>query len=109
VRPTFRGGYGTRDATAVADFAIEMGRAIAGARSSQIRRPEITTHPAKPRRAPRSVVFEAHVGVEPAPRAPLAKLPVLAATVYDVLPLDARLDRVALIDSATGELWPVEG
>jgi len=44
-----------------------------------------------------------------APRAPLAKLPVLAATVYDVLPLDARLDRVALIDSATGELWPVEG
>jgi hypothetical protein len=42
-----------------------------------------------------------------APRAPLAKLPALAATVYDVLPLEARLDRVALIDSATGELWPV--
>ena len=40
-----------------------------------------------------------------APRAPLAKLPVLAATVYDVLPLEARLDRVALVDSATGELW----
>ena len=64
MRPAFRGGYGTRDATAVADFAIEMGRAVAGARSSQIRRPEITTQPAKPRRAPRSVVFEAHVGVE---------------------------------------------
>jgi 2'-5' RNA ligase superfamily len=43
-----------------------------------------------------------------APRAPLTTLPMLAATVYDVLPLDARLDRVALIDSATGELWPVE-
>ena len=41
-----------------------------------------------------------------APRAPLTKLPVLAATVYDVLPLDARLDRVGLIDSATGELGP---
>jgi hypothetical protein len=39
----------------------------------------------------------------------LTKLPVLAAAVYDVLPLDARLDRVALIDSATGELWPIEG
>jgi len=32
---------------------------------------------------------------------------VLAAAIYDVLPLEARLDRVALIDSATGELWPV--
>jgi hypothetical protein len=41
-----------------------------------------------------------------APRAPLAKLPVLAAAVFDVLPLEARLDRVALINSATGELWP---
>ena len=44
-----------------------------------------------------------------APRAVLTMLPVLAATVYDVLPLDTRLDRVALVDSATGELWPVEG
>ena len=44
-----------------------------------------------------------------APRAPLAKLPVLAATIYDVLPLDTRLDRLALIESATGQLWPVEG
>jgi hypothetical protein len=43
-----------------------------------------------------------------APRAPLTTLPMVAATVYDVLPVDARLDRVALIDSATGELWPVE-
>jgi 2'-5' RNA ligase len=42
-----------------------------------------------------------------APRAPLAQLPVLAAAVYDVLPLQARLDRAALIDSATGELWPL--
>ncbi len=43
-----------------------------------------------------------------APRAPLAQLPVLAAAVYDVLPLHARLDRAALINSATGELWPPE-
>jgi 2'-5' RNA ligase len=42
------------------------------------------------------------------PRAPLAQLPVLAAAVYDVLPLHVRLDRAALINSATGELWPLE-
>ncbi len=42
-----------------------------------------------------------------APRAPLAQLPVLVAAIYDVLPLEVRLDRVALIDSATGKLWPV--
>ena len=42
-----------------------------------------------------------------APRAPLAQLPVLASAIYDVLPLAARLDRTALIDSATGELWPI--
>jgi hypothetical protein len=28
--------------------------------------------------------------------------------VYDVLPLRARLDSAALINSATGELWPLE-
>jgi hypothetical protein len=37
----------------------------------------------------------------------VAQPPVLVAAIYDVLPLEARLDRVALIDSATGELWPV--
>ncbi len=42
-----------------------------------------------------------------APRAALAQLPVLAAAAYDVLPLHARLDRAALINSATGELWPL--
>ena len=42
-----------------------------------------------------------------APRAPLAQLPVLAAAVYDVLPLPARLDRAALIDSGTGQQWPL--
>jgi 2'-5' RNA ligase len=42
-----------------------------------------------------------------APRASLAQLPVLAAAIYDVLPLEARLDRIALVDSATGEVWPV--
>lgn len=43
-----------------------------------------------------------------APRAPVAQLPVLAAAVYDVLPLHARLDRAALINSATGDLWPLQ-
>ncbi len=43
-----------------------------------------------------------------APRASLAQLPVLAAAVYDVLPLPARLDRAALIDSGTGEQWPLD-
>ena len=42
-----------------------------------------------------------------APRAPLAQLPILAAAVYDVLPLHARLNRAALINSATGDLWPL--
>jgi len=42
-----------------------------------------------------------------APRASLAQLPVLAGVIYDVLPLETRLDRIALIDSTTGELWPI--
>ena len=42
-----------------------------------------------------------------APRAPLAQLPILAAAAYDVLPLHARLNRAALINSATGDLWPL--
>jgi 2'-5' RNA ligase superfamily protein len=42
-----------------------------------------------------------------APPASLAQLPVLAAAIYDVLPLEARLDRIAMIDSTTGEVWPV--
>lgn len=40
-----------------------------------------------------------------APRVPLASLPVLAAAVYDVLPLEASADRAALIDSGTGQVW----
>jgi 2'-5' RNA ligase len=42
-----------------------------------------------------------------APRATLAQLPILAASVYDVLPLSARLNRAALIDSSTGDMWPL--
>lgn len=42
-----------------------------------------------------------------APRVPLDALGVLAATVYEVLPLPALADRAALIDSATGERWPL--
>ena len=37
-----------------------------------------------------------------APRATLAQLPVVVAAVMDVLPLRARLDRAALVNSATG-------
>ena len=42
-----------------------------------------------------------------APRATLAQLPVVAAAVMDVLPLRGRLDRAALINSATGEVHPL--
>ena len=42
-----------------------------------------------------------------APRATLAQLPVAVAAVLDVLPLRARLDRAALVNSATGELSPL--
>ncbi|MGH3481687.1 MAG: 2'-5' RNA ligase family protein [Nocardioidaceae bacterium] len=42
-----------------------------------------------------------------APRVPLPMLPVLAAAVYEVLPLAARADRAALIDSGTGDTWPL--
>jgi 2'-5' RNA ligase len=42
-----------------------------------------------------------------APRVPLVALPVLTAAVYDVLPLEATADRAALIDSGTGQVWPV--
>jgi hypothetical protein len=37
----------------------------------------------------------------------LEQLPVVAATVYDVLPLPARAAHTALIDSATGQRWPL--
>lgn len=42
-----------------------------------------------------------------APRATLTQLPLVAATVFDVLPLEARLDRAALVNSATGEITPL--
>ncbi|WP_026874408.1 2'-5' RNA ligase family protein [Jiangella gansuensis] len=41
------------------------------------------------------------------PRVQLADLGVLAATVYVVLPLRARVERAALIDSGTGQQWPL--
>lgn len=44
-----------------------------------------------------------------APRATLAQLPAVVATVMDVLPLQARLDRAALVNSATGEISPLAG
>ena len=39
-----------------------------------------------------------------APRATLAQLPSVVSAVMDVLPLQARLDRAALVNSATGEI-----
>ena len=42
-----------------------------------------------------------------APRATLTQLPEVVAAVLDVLPLEARLDHAALVNSATGELSPL--
>jgi 2'-5' RNA ligase len=42
-----------------------------------------------------------------APRATLEQLPQVVKTVMDVLPLQARLDRAALVNSATGEISPL--
>jgi 2'-5' RNA ligase len=42
-----------------------------------------------------------------APRATLAQLPVVVSAVMDVLPLRARLDRAALVNSATGDVSPL--
>ena len=42
-----------------------------------------------------------------APRATLAQLPTVVAAVMDVLPLRARLDRAALVNSSTGEVSPL--
>jgi 2'-5' RNA ligase len=42
-----------------------------------------------------------------APRATLAQLPTVAAAVFDVLPLQGRLDRAALVNSATSDVYPL--
>ena len=42
-----------------------------------------------------------------APRATLVQLPQVVKSVMDVLPLQARLDRAALVNSATGEISPL--
>jgi 2'-5' RNA ligase len=42
-----------------------------------------------------------------APRLRLEQLATVAATVYDVLPLEAVAERAALVDSGTGERWPL--
>lgn len=44
-----------------------------------------------------------------APRVPLGALPVLAAAVYDVLPLQVRAERAALVDASTGRVHPLRG
>ncbi len=42
-----------------------------------------------------------------APRTTLAQLPGVVSAVMDVLPLQAKLDRAALVNSATGEISPL--
>lgn len=42
-----------------------------------------------------------------APRVRLDQTPALAAAVYDVLPLVARSEQAALVDSGTGEVHPL--
>jgi len=42
-----------------------------------------------------------------APRVRLGDLAVVAAAVYAVLPMPVRMDRAALIDASTGELYPL--
>jgi len=44
-----------------------------------------------------------------ATRARTTRLPLVAATAYDYLPLTTRVNRAALIDSSTGQLWPLPG
>ena len=48
-----------------------------------------------------------HVSV--APRANGATLPLVVKAVADMLPLTIRVDRAALVDSTTGQLWPLPG
>ena len=43
-----------------------------------------------------------------APRLHLHQLPVVAAAVFDVLPLAVVVDRCQLIESRTGERWPLQ-
>jgi 2'-5' RNA ligase len=42
-----------------------------------------------------------------ATRASVDRLARVTATAYDVLPLTAKVTRAALIDSTTGQLWPL--
>lgn len=44
-----------------------------------------------------------------ATRSTTRELPRVATSVYEVLPLTARVTRAALIDSATGDMWPLPG
>jgi len=44
-----------------------------------------------------------------APRTTLTQLPAAVGPAFDVLPMCARLDRAALVNSATGEIRPLPG
>lgn len=43
-----------------------------------------------------------------APRTTLERLPTIAAAVFDVLPLVTTADRAALVETSTGEQYPLE-
>ncbi|GAA1259726.1 2'-5' RNA ligase family protein [Oryzihumus leptocrescens] len=42
-----------------------------------------------------------------APRVRLDQVPAVAAVVFEVLPLATRASRAALVDSGTGQVWPL--
>lgn len=48
-----------------------------------------------------------HIAV--ATRAAGTALPAVVKEIADVLPLTAGIDRAALIDSSTGQVWPLDG
>ncbi len=79
------------------DLATRQERAVAALRST---RADLHWHYATGRWVP-------HVSV--ATGASADQLPVITAAVSDVLPLTLHADRAALIDSSTGEVWPLDG
>lgn len=91
----FRRGRAWLLAGVTADFAARQERVVAAAQAAGAELHKHYQHGA----------WIPHCAI--APRASLAQLQVLSATVYDVLPLHARLDHAALIDSATGQIWPL--
>ena len=61
-------------------------------------------------RAPNSTNYAPGAGlhVSVATRAQGSQLATVAKAIADTLPLTLQVDRAALIDSSTGETWPLE-